>query len=187
MSSRTSRPVKRRASRPKAAEPAPAPAKPPFARGNPLTHSVTFSDRSGTCWLVYVEQAPTEPALWPSSAVLPGRRLRFDSAATSVAAAPVPAGAPFLREGALQELLDQAQLVDAPARAGVDAGSRGDPRPLFGRRAVAAPGGAAREASREHPMSAVEARSGWHLSRLVSSVALVLMIIRDMILPRGRG
>ena len=79
-------------------------------RGNPLTHSVNFTDARGTCWLVYVEPAPPEPALWPNAAVIPGRRLRFDSVEPSVMASPFPAGAPFLPERTLQTLLDQAQF-----------------------------------------------------------------------------
>ena len=111
MRTRTTRTTKR-APRSKAVEQAPVPvtppepAKPSYARGNPLTHSVTFVDTSGMCWLVYVEPAPPQPALWPNAAVLPGRRLRFDSLDRSVTVSPFPAGAPFLQEQALQQLLD---------------------------------------------------------------------------------
>ena len=124
MSTRSTRntPRPKRAPRSKAPEPTPvpapepAPAKPSYARGNPLTHSVTFTDMSGTCWLVYVEPAPPEPALWPNAAVIPGRRLRFDSVDRSVTVSPFPAGAPFLQERTLQILLDQTQTrTTAPA------------------------------------------------------------------------
>ncbi len=124
MATRNSRPAKRRAPRPKTREvlPPPAPSAPPlpsYARGNPLTHSVAFTDAGGTCWLVYVEPAPPGPGLWPGSAVLPGRRLRFDSLAQSVVASPVPPGSPFLSDARLQECFEHSQpleeMVSPPA------------------------------------------------------------------------
>lgn len=198
MRTRTTRTTKR-TPRSKAPEPTPVPAplpepaKPSYARGNPLTHSVTFVDTSGTCWLVYVEPAPPEPALWPNAAVIPGRRLRFDSLERSVTVSPFPAGAPFLQERMLQQLLDQAQSGSAfPA---LDA--RRMATPLPGPAPV--PHGSAQDAGAEvaapepepEPVrrqltSMVNARSGWtyHLSRMVQPVTLVLVVIRDMILPR---
>lgn len=198
MSTRTTRTTKR-TPRSKAPAPtpvpveAPAPPKPSYARGNPLTHSVTFTDLSGTCWLVYVEPAPPEPALWPNAAVLPGRRLRFDSLESSVTVSPFPAGAPFLQEQALQLLLEQAKTTGRGA-----ATARESTAPVRARRE---PGRAARtrqapppapaptltlEPVREQLASVVSSRTGWtyHLSRLVQPVALVLVVIRDMILPR---
>ena len=179
MSTRTTRTTKR-APRPKAPQPAPVevPAKPLYARGNPLTHSVTFTDRAGTCWLVYVEPAPAEPALWPNAAVLPGRRLRFDSLEASLTVAPFPAGAPFLLEGALQNLLDQGQS----AGSGTAAAVRHRPRPMVVPELPTEP-------VREQLASVVNARGGfsYQLSRLAQPFALVLMVIRDMILPRGRS
>lgn len=179
MSTRTTRTTKR-VPRAKAPEPQPvevAPT-PSYARGNPLTHSVTFTDKAGTCWLVYVEPAPAEPALWPNAAVLPGRRLRFDSLEMSLTVAPFPAGAPFLHEGALQNLLDQGQS----SASGAMAAARHRPR------AVTAPD-LPTEPVREQLASVVNSRSGlsYQLSRLAQPFALVLMVIRDMILPRGRG
>ena len=222
MSTRSTRntPRPKRAPRSKAPEPtpvpapAPAPAKPSYARGNPLTHSVTFTDMSGTCWLVYVEPAPPEPALWPNAAVIPGRRLRFDSVERSVMASPFPAGAPFLQESTLQILLDQAQSGGAvglhspaqrasrsPATPRPDAVQQDAPLPAP-RRPVAtaprrsaaasrpvAPVESAAEPMRDQLASVVSSRSGvtYQLSRLAQPFALVLMVIKDMILPRGRG
>jgi len=226
MSTRTTRTTKR-APRSRKAEsklepvPAPAPAleseprpaKPPYARGNPLTHSVTFIDARGTCWLVYVEPAPPAPALWPNAAVIPGRRLRFDSVDRSVMASPFPAGAPFLPERTLQLLLDQAQYPGiggtpaAAARAPVAAsptqprmvvGETGQQHPVPRRSVVTAPRRSAAakplpeppaEPVRDQLAGVVSARRGvtYQLSRLAQPLALALMVVRDMILPRGRG
>jgi hypothetical protein len=115
MPTRNSRPAKRRASRTKTREAPSQPSAPPlpsYARGNPLTHSVAFTDAGGTCWLVYVEPAPTGPGLWPGSAVLPGRRLRFDSLAQSLSATPVPPGSPFLSDARLQECFERSQPIE---------------------------------------------------------------------------
>ena len=195
MSTRTTRTTKR-APRSKAVEQAPAPvaapapAKPSYARGNPLTHSVTFIDSSGTCWLVYVEPAPPQPALWPNAAVLPGRRLRFDSLEHSVTVSPFPAGAPFLQEQALQLLLDQARTGSShPVAAPVARVATPLPEP---RHVVPPPVVEAQEPApvldpvRQQLTSMVNARTGWtyHLSRMVQPVTLVLVVIRDMILPR---
>jgi hypothetical protein len=154
------------------------PATPSYARGNPLTHSVTFTDRSGGWWLVYVEPAPPEPALWPNAAVIPGRRLRFDSLEASVTVSPFPAGAPFLHDGTLQSLLDQAQA----AGSGTPAAVRHRPRRQVAPEVPAEP-------VRQQLASVVNSRGGfgYQLSRLAQPFVLVLMVIRDMILPRGRS
>jgi hypothetical protein len=193
--------------------PQPLPAKPPYARGNPLTHSVTFIDASGTCWLVYVEPAPPAPALWPNAAVIPGRRLRFDSVDRSVMATPFPAGAPFLPERTLQLLLDQAQYpsiggtpaaplrapaVPPPAQPAMVASEAVRPDPAPRRSVVTAPRRSAAAKSLPEPPAepvrdqlagVVSARRGvtYQLSRLAQPLALALMVVRDMILPRGRG
>jgi hypothetical protein len=214
MSTRSTRntPRPKRAPRSKAPEPTPvpvpapepAPAKPSYARGNPLTHSVTFTDMGGTCWLVYVEPAPPEPALWPNAAVIPGRRLRFDSVDRSVTVSPFPAGAPFLQERTLQNLLDQTQTqtrttvaasTPAPAPPERAAAPVAPARPVATapRRTISpkamAPVEPPAEPMRNQLASVVSSRSGvtYQLSRLVQPFALVLMVIKDMILPRGRG
>jgi hypothetical protein len=92
-----------------------APPRPAYPRGTPLTDAVTLTDDAGTCWLVYVEPAPSDPPLRRSAAVLPGRRLRFDSLERSLVVAPIPAGSPFLSDERLQRLLAEARPVPAPA------------------------------------------------------------------------
>jgi len=79
-------------------------------RGAMLSDSVTFTDREGDSWLVYLAGLPESPDrwLWPRTR-LPGRVLRFDSAVESRAAQTRPAGAPYLQDERLQELLDHAQ------------------------------------------------------------------------------
>jgi hypothetical protein len=108
-----------------------------------------------------------------------------------VTVSPFPAGAPFLQEQALQLLLEQAHsgpshLAIAPARAAT-------PLPVPAPR-VHAPvptadidvPAAVAEPMRQQLTSMVNSRSGWtyHLSRMVQPVTLVLVVIRDMILPR---
>ena len=89
------------------------PARPPYLLGVPLTDVMAFTARGGTCWTVYIEGIPSPaPRRWRSQTLLPARRLRFDSDSESRAITPVPAGAPFLSEARLQELLDRAAPVD---------------------------------------------------------------------------
>lgn len=195
MATRTTRTTKR-APRSKAVQQAPVPAtppepaKPPYARGNPLTHSVTLVDSSGVCWLVYVEPAPPQPALWPNAAILPGRRLRFDSVEHSLTVMPFPAGAPFLQEQALLHLLDQARTGSSqPVPVPVARVRTPLPEPQH---IVAAPTSAVDipppviDPVRQRLTSLVNSRSGWtyQLSRMVQPVTLVLVVIRDMLLPR---
>jgi hypothetical protein len=83
-----------------------------YPRGNPLTESMPFTDGNGVCWLAYIEGVPParRPQLW-SQTVLPGRRLRFDSATESRVTADLPAGSPFLADARLQFLLHEAGPV----------------------------------------------------------------------------
>jgi hypothetical protein len=87
-----------------------------YPRGNALTESMPFTDRGGARWLAYIEGLPPAPIplLW-KQAVLPGRRLRFDSEAVSRVTAHVPAGSPFLADARLQSLLDEAELLPPDA------------------------------------------------------------------------
>lgn len=87
-----------------------------YPRGNPLTESMPFLASDGVYWLAYIEGVPSDPPprLW-RQVVLPGRRLRFDSANESRVTSHLPAGSPFLTDGRLQSLLDEAQLVPSPA------------------------------------------------------------------------
>jgi hypothetical protein len=83
---------------------------PQYPRGNPLTESMEFKDRKGVVWLAYIEGAPlTQSEQRGRVAVLPDRRLRFDSAIESRFTSHVPAGSPFLAEARLQALLDEAE------------------------------------------------------------------------------
>ena len=94
----------------------PVPTSPPYPSGVPLTDVMEFIAGDGSCWRVYIETIPCPPPRrWRRRrTLLPARRLRFDSAselrATTV---PVPAGAPFLTEVRLQELLDQSAPLHA--------------------------------------------------------------------------
>jgi hypothetical protein len=80
--------------------------------GNALTESVSFADRNGVQWLVYIEGLPLIRRIeWPRRTRLPGRALRFDCAVESRRTAAVPAGAPYLERAQLEGLLDHAQSV----------------------------------------------------------------------------
>ena len=132
---------------------------PNYSRGNALTPTVNFVDRDRTSWLVYIEPGPAEPALWPNAALIPGRRLRFDSVDRSVmATGPIPAGAPYLGDQRLQVLLDEAEPVDEGLEPYVT------------------------------PMPA-DQRRDWigTLSRLIQPAALTLLVLRDALLSRTRG
>ncbi len=89
---------------------------PSYPRGNALTESMPLLASDGMRWLAYIEGVPADPPrrLW-RQVVLPGRRLRFDSANESRATIHFPAGSPFLADARLQSLLDEAQLVLPPA------------------------------------------------------------------------
>jgi hypothetical protein len=87
-----------------------------------------FTDRDGVAWLAYVEGIPADPPpRWRHRAVIPGRRLRFDSAFDSRMSPLLPAGSPFLPEAFLRELLEAAEPLPPPphpARRRDDAGPR---------------------------------------------------------------
>jgi hypothetical protein len=88
---------------------------PLYPRGNPLTHSMPFTDRDGELWLAYIEGLPpAQPRWFWREAAMPGRRLRFDASKDSRVSSEVPAGTPFLSEARLQALLDGASPVPAP-------------------------------------------------------------------------
>lgn len=86
-----------------------------YPRGNPLTESMPFTAYDGVYWLAYVEGVPADPPpRWRHRAVIPGRRLRFDSAFDSRVSPVLPAGSPFLPEAVLRELLEAAEPVPPP-------------------------------------------------------------------------
>jgi hypothetical protein len=109
---------------------------------------------------VYIEPGPAEPALWPNAALIPGRRLRFDSVERSViATAVIPAGAPYLDDSRLQALLDEAEPVEE------------------GREPLVVPAPADR------------APGAWAgtLARLVQPAALAMIVLRDALIQKSRG
>lgn len=151
--------------------------RPPYPSGVPLTDSMEFTDRDGARWLAYIEGIPLPRArFWSQPAGFPGRRLRFDSAAGSRVATPVPAGSPFLTDARLQQLLDRSDLVDAiiaptPASAGP------------GRRLVESAGRSARHAA------AVLTETARHWRQLGAGVADGLIVWVARLLggqPRAR-
>ena len=87
---------------------------PLLSRGTPLTPVMEFTDSGGRAWLAYVEAAPpVRRWRFLSETVLPGRRVRFDSADESRATSRVPAGAPFLPEPRLEVLLAESAVLPA--------------------------------------------------------------------------
>jgi hypothetical protein len=108
-------------------EPEPGPATPPpgefdlgpvpatRARGLPLTDTMPLTTPDGVRWIAYVEGFPRESPRFRHRTILPGRRLRFDSASGSWISPVVPAGAPFLSQARLRELLRRAQPFPSPA------------------------------------------------------------------------
>jgi hypothetical protein len=151
--------AKRRAPRASAGSAARKPGFPNYSRGNALTPTVNFVDRDHTSWLVYIEPGPAEPALWPNAALIPGRRLRFDSVEQSVTVTgSIPAGAPYLGDARLQALLDEAEPLDEAL----------EPVSV--------------------PMPA-DQRRDWisTLSRMVQPAALTLIVLKDALLSRTRG
>lgn len=74
-----------------------------------------FTALDGACWLAYVEGIPADPPpRWRHRAVIPGRRLRFDSTFDSRVSSLLPAGSPFLPEALLRELLEAAETLPPP-------------------------------------------------------------------------
>jgi hypothetical protein len=97
---------------------------PLLPRGNALTEVMEFTARDGGQWVAYIEGFPAVRTrrLFPRT-VLPGRRLRFDSATESRVSGEVPAGSPFLSERRLLALL-AASSVLPPVEAAPAAPSR---------------------------------------------------------------
>src|SRR5215207_3332866 len=75
-----------------------------------------FSASDGVRWLAYIDGVPSDPPPWSwRRVVLPGRRLRFDSANESRGTSHLPAGSPFLSDARLQSLFEEAQLILTPS------------------------------------------------------------------------
>jgi hypothetical protein len=86
---------------------------PVIPRGNPLTEAMDFTSRDGCPWVAYVEgYSATRPWRLLPQTVLPGRRLRFDSATESRISPTRPAGSPFLDERRLIALLAASPLLE---------------------------------------------------------------------------
>jgi hypothetical protein len=168
--------------------PATPPTRPTYPRGNPLTDSVSMTDAAGTSWLVYVEPAPSPVPLRRSAAVLPGRRLRFDSLDSSFAFSPIPAGAPYLPEARLRELLAYSEPV--PAAAAPARGKR--TRALWSvdwAGSVAGAAAAVRDVAVRQWRATAEVRHlcARGLVHLVAPAVLLLVILWEAVLVRPRA
>jgi len=87
---------------------------PLIPRGNPLTELMDFTTAEGDRWVAYIEGYDlVRPRRLLAQTVLPGRRLRFDSATESRITPTRPAGAPFLPERRLLSLLAAAPVLGA--------------------------------------------------------------------------
>ena len=166
-----------------------APLRRPYPRGNPLTDWVTLTDDAGTAWLVYVEPAPADMPLRRSAAVLPGRRLRFDAPDASLFVATMPAGAPFLPDHRLRELLAQARPVPQP----IPAAARTPPvralRSVDWGGSLSAAATAARDAvGRQWRATAGLRRLGARtMVQLVAPAVLLLVLVWEAVLVRPRA
>lgn len=188
---RTRKSRRRGHSSPRAARvlPIAPPARRPCPRGNPLTDSVTIIDPAGTAWLAYVEPAPAELPFRRNAAVLPGRRLRFDSADASLMVSPIPAGAPFLADVRLLELLARAQPIPQPAAAPT---RRVRARALWSvdwAGSVAALAGSVTDAARDQwrATAGIRRLGARALVQAVAPAVLVLVLIWDALLVRPRA
>jgi hypothetical protein len=85
-------------------------------RGNPLTEVMPVTTAQGCRWIAYIDgYDPVRPRHLIRQTVLPGRRLRFDSATDSRISLARPAGSPFLEERKLIALLAAShRLGDEP-------------------------------------------------------------------------
>jgi hypothetical protein len=73
---------------------------------------MAFAADNKVRWLAYVEGYPrTPPRRLLRQTLLPGRRLRFDSAVESRVIEPLPAGSPFPSDTRLRDLLGRAQRL----------------------------------------------------------------------------
>jgi hypothetical protein len=81
-------------------------------RGNPLTEVMELTASDGVSWVAYIDGLPPARARrLLERTVLPGRRLRFDSAMESRVSLELPAGSPFLAERRLLGLLGGSRLL----------------------------------------------------------------------------
>jgi hypothetical protein len=152
---------------------------------------VGVTDSTGTCWLAYLEPAPPEKPLRRSAAVLPGRRLRFDSLDASLVVSAIPAGAPYLSAERLRGLLADARPVPAaPAPPAVSAIA---PARALGSvdwaGSVAGLAGAVGDAvaRRWHAMKELRRLCARGLVHAVAPAALLLIVIWETLFVRTRA
>jgi hypothetical protein len=167
-----------------------APPVPGYPRGTPLTDSVVLTDDAGSSWLVYVEPSPPEATFRRSAAVLPGRRLRFDSLERSLVVSPSPAGSPFLPDARLHRLLAAARPVPpAPSAAGRGLVRSRALRSVDWAASVAGAGAAVQDfAARQWKATAGVRRTCIHrLVQLVAPAAMLLVVMWEALLARPRA
>ena len=170
--------------------PAPPVTRPAYPRGNAHTDWVAITDADGTSWLCYVEPVTPEESFRRSAAVLPGRRLRFDSLERSLCVSSVPAGAPFLSEARLHQLLAEAgPLVASPGRARPVVGAGQALRSVDWGASLAGVGAALREAAVQQWRSTAELRRlcTRGLVHLVAPAALFLIVLWEALQVRSRA
>ncbi len=149
-----------------------------------------MTDLTGTCWLAYVEPAPPEKPLRRSAAVLPGRRLRFDSLHASLVASPIPAGAPYLSEERLRWLLAEARPVPAAAPVAVSAIAPARAlKSVDWAGSVAGAVGAVGDAltRRWHAMAELRRLCARGLVHAVAPAALLLIVVWEALFVRTRA
>lgn len=160
-----------------------------YPRGNALTETMPFTGPDGVRWLVYVEGVPPDPRRrrW-GQVVLPGRRLRFDSAKESRTSIHVPAGSPYLTEERLQGLLDQTHplSVAGPQSRGAATAALLPPTSESG--APGKPVGVSSEASRWRWRWASDQapRLLNRLKQLVSAAVGAMQVVEGAIRPGSR-
>jgi hypothetical protein len=163
--------------------------RPAYPRGNPHTDWVAVTDHQGTSWLAYVEPMAGEEPFRRSAAVLPGRRLRFDSLERSLVVSPIPAGAPFLADERLRRLLAAAEpLAAEPEPAAATAPVR-PLRSIDWGASLAGAVAAARDAAAAQWRGTAELRRLWvrGLVHLVAPAALLLVVLWEAMLVRSRA
>jgi len=165
------------------------PSLPAYPRGTPLTDSVVLTEPAGTSWLVYVEPAPPQATFRRSAAVLPGRRLRFDSLERSLVVSPIPAGSPFLSDARLHRLLAAARPLPPAPPAGRGIVRSRVLRSVDWAASLAGAGAAVQDfAARRWKATAGVRRACTHrVVQLVAPAAMLLVVIWEALLGRPRA
>jgi hypothetical protein len=163
--------------------------RPAYPRGNPHTDWVAVADQQGTSWLAYVEPMAAEEPFRRNAAVLPGRRLRFDSLERSVTVSPVPAGAPFLSDDRLRRLLAAAEPLAAEPEPNAAPASFAPLRSVDWAASVGGAVAALREAAAAQCRRTADLRRLCvrGLVHLVAPAALLLVVLWEAMLVRSRA